>query len=252
MHVVNGASVPAPAEPAIAAAATQPPGRTRRGGRWGDLRLRVLSALALAPPALACLWLGGLAWLVLIALVAAGLAYEWMRLWPPQAGRAICAAGLGLIVVAAFSLLWVRGDAVTGRADMLFVLLVVWASDIGAYLVGRIIGGRRLWPSVSPGKTWAGAAGGLAASALIGALVAVWLGDAAPIRAVGAAVVLSLVAQAGDLLESAVKRRRGVKDTGRLIPGHGGLLDRLDGMMAAVPVAALLALAAGRGVVFWQ
>jgi phosphatidate cytidylyltransferase len=135
---------------------------------------------------------------------------------------------------------------------VLFLLLVVWAGDIGAYLVGRWIGGPRLAPSISPGKTWSGAAGGLVAAVAAGLAAAHVLSDSASWRAVVVAAVLGVVAQSGDLLESFVKRRLEVKDSGSLIPGHGGLFDRLDGVLAAAPVAALLALTQGRGVVLWQ
>ena len=135
---------------------------------------------------------------------------------------------------------------------MLFLLLVVWAGDIGAYLVGRWIGGPRLAPRISPGKTWSGAVGGLVAAVAAGLLAAHSCRTPRSWRAVVIAAVLGIVAQAGDLLESFVKRRLEVKDSGHLIPGHGGLFDRLDGVLAAAPVAALLALTLGRGVVLWQ
>jgi phosphatidate cytidylyltransferase len=233
--------VPAPADaPAVS-----------RGARWSDLRRRVVSAAVLAPVALACLWLGGWLWVALVVLIAAGLVYEWAALWPPSAGVAGFAGGIGGVLLAALALLWLRMDPVAGWLDTLFLVLVVWTADIAAYLVGRMVGGPKLWPAVSPGKTWSGSIGGLIGASVVGALVAVVAGAPAPGRAAAAALVVALVSQAGDLLESAAKRRRGVKDSGRLIPGHGGLLDRLDSLLAAAPVAALLALAAGRGVVLW-
>jgi phosphatidate cytidylyltransferase len=232
------------------------PALAERGGagggadRWSDLRLRVVSALVLAPAALACLWAGGLAWALLVVAATAGLAREWLLLWPRHwLGQA---AGLAWIGVAAVSLLWLRADPADGRVNVIFLLLGVWASDIGAYLAGRLIGGKRLAPQISPGKTWAGALGGLAATALVGVVVAAASGAGGLARAAGVAAGLSILAQAGDLLESAAKRRAGVKDSGGLIPGHGGLLDRLDGLLAASPAAALLALALGRGVMLWQ
>jgi len=156
------------------------------------------------------------------------------------------AFGVIYIGLPAVSLIWLRDSADVGRGDVLFVLLVVWATDIAAYLAGRLIGGPRLAPAISPGKTWSGAAGGL-----IGALLVGW--SAAPgLAMLPLAAVLSVAAQAGDLMESGLKRRFGVKDSGKLIPGHGGLLDRLDGVLTAAPAAALLALAAGRGVGFWR
>ena len=210
--------------------------------RWTDLRLRLASALVLAPVALACLWRGGWAWRALVLLAAVGMLDEWRRMRLPAG---LAAAGVAWSLVAAVAFIWLRADATAGRVNVLFVVVIVWASDIGAYVAGRLIGGPRLAPRISPGKTWSGAAGGLLAAALVG------LGAG---RVAGAAVALalSLLAQLGDLAESAAKRRAGVKDSGALIPGHGGLLDRLDGLLAAGPAAALLALALGPGVALWQ
>jgi len=176
-------------------------------------------------------------------------------------GRVAAAGGVAYLGVALLSLLWLRADPVAGRANLLFVMLLVWASDIGAYAAGRSIGGPKLAPRISPGKTWSGSAGGVVAAALTGLAVAwafeLWVfpsgpGGAVLARAAGVAAVLAAVSQLGDLGESAVKRRFGQKDSGWLIPGHGGLLDRLDGVLAAAPVAALLALGAGRGMAVWR
>ena len=141
-----------------------------------------------------------------------------------------------------------------GRANLLFLLLLVWASDIGAYLVGRPIGGPRLAPRISPGKTWSGAVGGLLAAVLVGVVAALPTAPTPPLvaRAACSPALLGVVAQAGDLAESCVKRHFGVKDSGRLIPGHGGLLDRLDALLAVALAASLLALMQGRGVVLWR
>ncbi len=135
------------------------------------------------------------------------------------------------------ALLWLRADGATGRWNVLFVVFVVWASDIGAYAAGRLIGGTKLAPSISPGKTWSGAAGGLLAAVLVALAVAAVSGPVSA-RVVAVAAGLSVISQLGDLFESWMKRHLGVKDSGRLIPGHGGLLDRLDGLLAAAPVAA--------------
>ncbi len=130
----------------------------------------------------------------------------------------------------------------------------MWASDIGAYVAGRAIGGPRLAPRISPGKTVSGALGGLLAAVLVGIVAALSLAASHPAalwRAGLLAGLLGVVAQAGDLGESYVKRHFGVKDSGRLIPGHGGLLDRLDALLAVALAASLLALIEGRGVVLW-
>jgi phosphatidate cytidylyltransferase len=220
--------------------------------RWADLRLRILSGVLLAALGLGGLWLGGLAWRVLIGVAASGLAIEWATLCRRLHGArrwAAALAGMPYVGLATAALLWLRGHDAVGARSVLFLLLVVWASDIGAYLAGRALGGPLLAPAISPGKTWTGAAGGLLAAMLAGLAVAGW--DAAG-PALLAGVALGVAAQAGDLLESAIKRGFRVKDSGSLIPGHGGLFDRLDGILVAAPVAALLAMRAGNGVVFWK
>jgi phosphatidate cytidylyltransferase len=149
-----------------------------------------------------------------------------------------------------------RLDQVWGFVALIMVLLVVWGTDIGGYFAGRGVGGPKLWPRVSPKKTWAGAIGGFAASLVVSAAFAGFgVGKPGPLLVVGA--VLSIAAQFGDLFESAVKRRFGVKDSSHLIPGHGGLLDRLDGFVAAVVLAAIFGLlrggvdGVGRGLMVW-
>jgi phosphatidate cytidylyltransferase len=138
----------------------------------------------------------------------------------------------------------------------MFVLLITWVTDSGGYFAGRSIGGPKLWPRVSPKKTWAGAAGGFAASLVVAiGFAAAGLGRVGPLLLLSA--VLSVASQLGDLFESAVKRRFGVKDSSQIIPGHGGLMDRLDGFVAAVVVAALFGLlrsgadGVGRGLMVW-
>ena len=151
----------------------------------------------------------------------------------------------------------VRLDSVGGFVALMFVLLVVWVTDIGGYFAGRGIGGPKLWPRVSPKKTWAGAIGGFAASLVVATgFAALGLGHVWTLLLLAA--LLSIVSQLGDLFESAVKRRFGVKDSSHVIPGHGGLLDRLDGFVAAiVMMAAILGVlpvgadGIGRGLVIW-
>jgi phosphatidate cytidylyltransferase len=159
--------------------------------------------------------------------------------------------GVPYLGLAAASLVWLRADPAAGRTDVIVLLLIVWASDIGAYVVGRAVGGPKLAPAISPGKTVSGAVGGLLAAMLVG--LAVSLLESGPTgRAVLVSGATGCVAQAGDLFESWLKRRFGVKDSGNLIPGHGGVLDRLDALLSAAPFAALLAFLLGRGVVIWQ
>jgi phosphatidate cytidylyltransferase len=163
------------------------------------------------------------------------------------------ALGLPYFGLAAVALVWLRQPPVSGGVNVIVLLLIVWASDIGAYMVGRAIGGPRLAPAISPGKTWSGAAGGLVAAAATGFAASATLGNAPfSVRPVGLAVLIGIISQTGDLFESQLKRHFGVKDSGHMIPGHGGLLDRLDAVLTAAPAAALLALILGRGVVLWE
>jgi phosphatidate cytidylyltransferase len=163
------------------------------------------------------------------------------------------ALGFPYLGLAAVALPWLRADQDVGLANTLFVLALIWASDVGAYLTGRLIGGPRLAPAISPGKTWSGAIGGLLSAGLAGLAVAACFSSGfSPFHVTILAIGLGLVSQAGDLFESALKRRFGVKDSGRIIPGHGGMLDRLDALLAVAPVAALLAFSVGRGVVLWR
>ncbi|MDI4655913.1 phosphatidate cytidylyltransferase [Xanthobacter autotrophicus] len=150
----------------------------------------------------------------------------------------------GLIVAgsAALPVVILRGETPLGLIAVLFLCAVVWATDIFAYFTGRALGGPKLWPRVSPNKTWSGAIGGTLAGMAAGVLVATIPGGAALLPVAGLALGLSIVSQAGDLAESALKRLFGVKDASRLIPGHGGLLDRLDGFAAAALAAVVLAL----------
>ena len=171
----------------------------------------------------------------------------WLR--PPAHALAFGFAYLGLATAA---LPWLRNDA-AGWPNLLFVLCVVWGSDIGAYAVGRLAGGPKLAPAISPGKTWSGAAGGLIAAVLAGAAVAACFSSGiSPSHLLASTLGLGILAQAGDLFESAAKRHFGVKDSGHIIPGHGGLLDRLDALLAVAPAAAVLAHTVGRGAFLWR
>ncbi|MFZ5737842.1 MAG: phosphatidate cytidylyltransferase [Pseudomonadota bacterium] len=174
------------------------------------------------------------------ALVAAVLGVGGLTLLGDQPRR-WTATGLGYAAAALIASILVRLDPDHGFAALVLVLLVVWGADIGGYFAGRTIGGPKLWPRVSPKKTWAGAIGGLVLSLVVGlGFGLAGFGKVVPLLVLAA--VLSTASQLGDLLESAVKRRFGVKDSSHIIPGHGGLMDRLDGYVAAVVVAVLIGL----------
>lgn len=160
------------------------------------------------------------------------------------------------LVLPLVSLLWLRHDAEFGRMAIFWLLFTVWATDTFAYFAGRAIGGAKLAPRVSPNKTWAGLFGGMFGAGLVGALAAIWFELGSPVALALISALLAIVAQAGDILESALKRHAGVKDSGKLIPGHGGILDRVDGLITAAVAAALIALlhgslTPGAGVLIW-
>jgi phosphatidate cytidylyltransferase len=156
--------------------------------------------------------------------------------------RAWGAAGVAYGGVALLAPVMLRRDLTFGLVAILFLFAVVWSTDVFGYFVGRAIGGPRLAPPVSPNKTWAGACGGALGAIAAGAAVALVSGDMALPTAAAVAFALSVASQAGDLFESAVKRRFGVKDASHVIPGHGGLMDRLDGFIAASGVAVLIGI----------
>ena len=220
-----------------------------RSGRWRDLGIRAASAAVLLPAALFFLWTGGWLWSVMVILAGILMMQEWRvmaRRWPY--GWQLL-GGLGWILPAIIGLQWLRNREPGGFANVLFLLCVVWASDIGAYMIGRLVGGAKLAPAISPGKTRSGSVGGVLAAIGVG-LAAAYLGGGSFVTAALTAAGLGVLAQAGDLLESAVKRHFGAKDSGNLIPGHGGLLDRLDAVLTVAPVAAMIV--AVRGVELWR
>ena len=250
------------------------------------MRTRVLTGVPLALVALAVVWLGGYPFAALVASAAVLVLREWRMLtglkqWPYLAALLVLAASLAVILadvrieglqlaagivlagslvltlfggaaalglayaaLPAVALLWLRALPF-GLGVVAWVLVVVIATDIFAYIAGRLIGGRKLAPRISPGKTWAGLAGGAAAGFIAGWFVAdhfalpPWLGLSGGMAAV--------LAQIGDLFESWMKRRAGVKDSGNLLPGHGGVMDRVDGLLP-VAVAAAAAVFVGMGV----
>ena len=255
------------------------------GARLADVRLRTVTGVLLAAVAFAAVWIGGLVFAALIAVAAALVLGEWrgltrLKLWAYRAALAFLAAGLALAIVdvrlegllmaavligagsllllpfagppafglayaglPAVALIWLRALP-WGLEIIVWVLAVVIATDVFAYIAGRSIGGRKLAPAISPAKTWAGLFGGVAAALVVGWLTAHyfalpgWLGLSGGLMAV--------LAQIGDLFESWLKRRAGAKDSGNLLPGHGGVMDRVDGFMP-VALATAAAVVVGMG-----
>jgi phosphatidate cytidylyltransferase len=192
----------------------------------------VAAAVALAAAGYAAL---GVAVLVIAAIILVPLVFG--------RGARLSALGVFYVGLPAVSLLWLRLDAPYGLAAVLLIFAIVWPSDIAAFAAGRLVGGAKLWPSISPNKTWAGLIGGVSAGAGAAAVVALFLAEASPLRLALTGLGLSLIAQMGDLAESALKRLFGLKDASDLIPGHGGFMDRMDSIIAVAVAAALLALA---------
>lgn len=267
-----------------------PPDTSRMGSaRFGDMARRVVSALLLAPLALACTWAGGWIFAAMLAIAAVAMALEVSHLiyrstgvrdalglilavllaiafaaaGLPSAGLAVAAgimafalagrlwrqrsAGQALIaypylVLPFVALIWLRNDPSYGLEAVFWLLVMVWAIDSFAYFAGRTIGGPKLMPSISPKKTWAGLIGGMVGAVVAGVAAALMIGAGSPILLAVVSAGLAIVEQLGDFFESAMKRRAGLKDSGHLIPGHGGVLDRVDGLMAVTVAAALLGI----------
>lgn len=248
-------------------------------GRFADLQTRVVSALVLAALAALCLWAGGVWFRLLVAGAAGAMAWElggliapastgsdrsaslrfflalvtamvpfFFWLWPVAALAALVllwmlrpdppgAAYLLLVITGAVSLVALRGQ---GPAWALWLIAVVIASDVCGYFAGRLLGGPKLWPRVSPKKTWSGTIAGWLGAALVARAFMGVLG-AGPALAL-ASILIAIAGQFGDIAESALKRRAGVKDASNLIPGHGGVMDRFDALIAAAAFAGLLGL----------
>ncbi|MES2492255.1 MAG: phosphatidate cytidylyltransferase [Pseudomonadota bacterium] len=231
-----------------------------------DLPVRAASGIAMVAVTGAAWWLGGWVWTVFVGIVAMGVLWEWRNLSRAFAQSPVKlglwnAAGFVYIALGAATLLVLRSDLFS-IWTVPAVLLSVVATDVCAYFAGRTIGGPRIAPAISPNKTWAGLGGGMVGASLV--VLAVFASHDPALRgsaaspatadwselaaAVPIGIAIAVIAQAGDLFQSWMKRRAGVKDSGRLLPGHGGLFDRVDGLMAVLTVggiAGLLARGAG-------
>jgi phosphatidate cytidylyltransferase len=220
------------------------------GGRFGWTGA-VQAAAVVAVIAAACL----ISPLAGVGLIVAGVIADYIiaRVSRRDHPRWI-ALGIVYIGLPCIALVCLRAGGTAGKGLMWWLLLSVWATDTGAYFVGRAIGGPKLAPRISPKKTWSGLIGGMASAAVIGAIVGlIQDGGAPPVVALAlGSAILAVVAQGGDLAKSVVKRRFGVKDASRLIPGHGGLLDRVDGVMSAAIVLALWQWSTGGAILAWK
>jgi len=202
-----------------------------------ELFVRTLTGIALIAAALTASVVGGNVSAYAVAAVATAMFYEWARIvrgW----GLGWYLLGFLYALLPALALLWIRERDAHGLELLIWTFFVTWSTDIGAYFAGRRFGRRKLAPAISPGKTVEGLYGGIAAATLIGGAWALATGLGKPLLLL--APIFALAAQAGDLFESGMKRRAGIKDSGSWLPGHGGVLDRLDGL---VPVAVLTAAA---------
>ena len=229
-----------------------------------NLALRIASSAVMAPVTIFIAWLGGWPFVLFWTLAACVVLWEWTMLVrgaaPPVAQARFAGWMLAGLVYAGILLLGpvvLRRDPAVGLAAILFLFAVVWITDIAAYFTGRALGGPKLWPAVSPKKTWSGAIGGTIGAVAAGLAVVKLMGLGIAPMLVIVAAGLSVVSQGGDLLESSIKRHFGAKDASQLIPGHGGLMDRLDGFLTAVLAAVMVGLLRGgldgpaRGLIVW-
>lgn len=241
-------------------------------GRWADLAPRIGSAVVMVVIAAGAVWAGSTVFHVFVSLICAAMVWELVRMLdapgrrlalplaalaalalmfaihvsgglriaalavPVLIGgvaigrhRAVCAAYMALVMLAGHEMMMVRD--VFGLVWIVWLIVIVIVSDVAGYFAGRMLGGPKFWPRVSPKKTWSGTIAGWIGAALVGAAFAAWLDVGALL--IPYSICCAFAAQMGDIAESAVKRLAGVKDSSALIPGHGGFLDRFDGMLGA-------------------
>ena len=215
-------------------------------GRFADLGKRVITAALMAVLAVAAIAIGFPYVDLLVALAAVLGLFEWARLCGAWREPGWMALGIVYLLTAAIAFLWLRHDADFGRITALWLVAVVAATDTAAYFGGRLIGGPKLVPWISPNKTFAGLISAMIAAAAAGAGIALYSG-ADPWVVARWSGILAVVAQAGDIFESGLKRYFGAKDSGQLLPGHGGMLDRIDGLLAATLVVAAIRLTGESG-----
>ena len=198
--------------------------------------VRTIAAVAMIAVALVAEFFGGYIFASLVAIIAGLMFVEWRRLTDGWGVRWIV-AGFLYALLPALSLLWLRDRAPQGMEMVFWIFVVTWTTDIGAYFAGRAIGGPKLAPKISPNKTWAGLTGGMVSAALAGWAWTDYVD--LPATLLWLAPLFAAAAQGGDLFESWLKRRAGAKDSGSILPGHGGILDRLDGLVVVAVLTAL-------------
>ena len=207
--------------------------------KFSALPLRIFSAICLVAIIAISFWLGTTAMLVLIAVTAIILMFEWLHITKPFNKLLSIVTGIIYISTACISLFMLY---INYNNALLYLLVVIAATDVGAYFSGKIIGGAKLLPKISPNKTWAGLIGGMACAAITSYLLKDYV--AYPSNTINALILgatLAFIAQSGDYFESWLKRKSGVKDSGNILPGHGGLFDRMDGILpAAIAYFAML------------
>lgn len=205
------------------------------------LKKRLASAFILIPVVLFFIYASSNLFALLVLAAAIGITYEWQDIVKSSKDQGFWRLmGLLYVLVPTFSLIVIR-NAENGADIILWLFMVVWATDTGAYSVGKSLQGPKIAPSISPKKTWSGLAGGVVASMLVG-LVATIMFEESSIFFMSFSGVLAIIEQASDFLASKVKRTFGVKDSGCLIPGHGGILDRTDGYTLTAPLVMLFVL----------
>ena len=219
-----------------------------------NLVLRVISAVVLAPVAIYAAYLGGWPFAVFWAAAALAVLWEWISL---VTGLGWIIAGIGYAGIMLLAPLLLRVDNAYGFLALVLLFAIVWTTDVLGYFAGRAFGGPKLLPAVSPKKTWSGAIAGTLGAMIVAVMVANYFGAFNMVAIAIIALLLSIMAQLGDLFESWVKRQFGAKDASHLIPGHGGVMDRLDGFWAAALLGCLIGLARGgfdgaaRGLLVW-
>ena len=205
------------------------------------LKKRFIPALIMMPSAIIIIYTTPLVFELFIIIMAVLMAFEWITIAKTEEETNMWRMlGLIYILIPCFSLVYLRGTT-NGSDIILWLCLVVWATDIGGLVVGVNVGGPKLAPTISPNKTWSGLGGGVLASMFIGLITSLMFKEGAMFFIVFSGII-AIIEQMSDLLESKFKRYFGVKDSGNLIPGHGGIMDRVDGFTLTAPIVAILAL----------